>query len=300
MLLKPLTIAAAGLAATAQAFLLPPEITKTDIELIDTLPVAAPVHAETQVLILDCPNCPPLFKFHHGVAKVRNGPSHLELAFSIDHEHDNDRLLLNGFELFPNWDPSNRVLTAAQVPDMPEHKRHGKEHKDKEGKALQSHHKWRPHNKPQEIEQPLGFSLAVRPVAKSPESEDQQLEVIFIGLQIIEVGNSFVDDMPNIHISLFRAPGEQLLLGNIEVTPSQAPGNPMDKQTECTTFLCKWVAAIKKGKKHCGGVMGHHHRQGTPMHRHHNHSWGRLFQKLAHHIVIPVFVGIVAGVAVSV
>ncbi|EOO01616.1 hypothetical protein UCRPA7_2840 [Phaeoacremonium minimum UCRPA7] len=303
MLLKPLTIAAAGLAATTQAFLLPPEISAADIDIIETLPIAAPTTAESQVLKLDCPNCPPLFKFHHGVAKVRNGPSHLELAFTVDHEHNADRLLLNGFELFPNSDPFNNVLTAAQVPDAPESKKHRKEHKDKEGKALQSHHKWRPHNKPQNIEQPLGFSLGVRPVAKSPQSEDDQLEFISIDLQIIEVGNSFVDDIPNIHISLLRAPGEKLMIGNIETTDSQSPSNPMDKQEECTTFICKWKAILAdhvKPKKHCGGMKGHHHHQGAPMYRHRTHSWGKLFQKLTHHIVIPVLVGIVAGVSVSI
>lgn len=301
MLLKPLTIAAAGLAAATQAFLLPPEVSEADIDTITTLPFERPKVAEKQILELDCPNCPPLFKFHHGVAKVRNGPSHLELYFAIDHEYETDRLLLNGFELFPNSDPFNNVLTAAQIPDIPEHKKHHKEHKDKEAKALQSHHKWRPHNKPQNIEQPLGFSLSVRPLVKG---DDDQLELISIDLQIIEVGNSFVDDLPNIHINLVRAPGEKLTIGNIETTDSQTPSTPMDKQEECTTFICKWRAILAdhmKGNKHCGGMKHHHHHhQGAPAYRQHTHTWGRLFNKLAHHIILPVLVGIIAGVSVSV
>ena len=62
MLLKPLTVAAAGL-ATATAFLVPPEVSEADNEIITTLPFpldmdsGVPSIAESQRVSVPCQQC---------------------------------------------------------------------------------------------------------------------------------------------------------------------------------------------------------------------------------------------------
>lgn len=253
-------------------------------------------------------------------------PSHLQLDFAAEQ----GRLTVNGFELYPNSDPFANILVAPQVAEKPEHKKqHNKHHKDgddHDGKALNSHHRFRPDfldGKPHAVEQQLGFSLQVQPVT---ETTDPKLELIVVDLQIIEVGSVFVDGLANVRVHLFKLPENNLLIGQIEQTPSEnkasAPG------AECTTIFCQWRAMIAaqfaKMKMHsCAGMLGHkaggpagahhgqhpesghmgQHQSGHMDHHHHHrhsHGWALLFRKLTSHIVLPVLVGIVAGVTVSI
>jgi len=307
MLLKPLSLAAAGLAATATAFLLPPDITVDDVQ-IDAVDggVQVPKMAERQRLDLNCPGCPIQVVGHHGKMRVANGlDSHLELDFAIDHADGQDRLLLNGFELYPNSDPMRHELTAPHVADIPGHDAGT-------------------------IAPRLGFSLQWHPVAADKLGN---LELMDFELQIIEVGSSFVDGIPAVDIKLIKADGA-LMIGSVRAVESQTgPTTPMEKQEECTTILCKWRAILENQVKHfrhphhkCGkaGKMAHmmqgshkhhngehrHHFGGHmahhdgPPHHHHafrlrEHSWSELFRKFASHILIPVLVGVVAGVSVS-
>ncbi|KAJ4418579.1 hypothetical protein N0V82_005464 [Gnomoniopsis sp. IMI 355080] len=315
MLLRPF-IAATGLAAAANAFLLPPELSKSDIEVVEALPVdalwAAQSDAKAQTVNIECAGCPPVFKNHHGKPKKhhKQHPSHLELDFSIDQS----RLLVNGFELYPNSDPFSNVLVAPQIAHQKKH--HNKHHKDDEHntKALKSHHKFRPHDmKPKAVEQQLGFSLQVQPA----QTTDDVLDLIFVDLQIIEVGSIFVDSLPNVRVHLIKSPENELLIAKIEQIASENTSNTVGNGQECTTILCKWRAIIaaqmaKMNMHGCAGMLGHkaghsgHHSQhhgqnpGHMTHHRHQHGWALLFRKLTSHIILPVLVGIVAGVTVSI
>lgn len=313
MLLRPL-IAAAGLTAVANAFLVPPELSAAEVEAFEAVPVESLAIAQSQTVNLECAGCPPVFKKHHGKPKHhKEHMSHLELDFSIA---DTDRLLVNGFELYPNSDPFSNVLVAPQVAEKHK-KHHNKHHKDAEdgGKALQSHHKFRPNeHKAKVVAQQLGFGLQIHPVTKT---SDEGMDLVVVDLQIIEVGSVFVDGLPNVRVHLIKSPDNQLLIAKIEQTASENAYSPMDdEQKECTTYLCKWraiiAAQLERMKTHgCAGMMGgkaghgdahaHHHGH-KPGHMTHNrqHGWALLFRKLTSHILLPVLVGIVAGVSVSI
>lgn len=141
MIPKQLTTAAA-ISATflsasggVSAFLIPPELSDTDIAFaqevaseinnppsatgLDPITAAASQH---QLIELACPGCPVLIKDRHHNKHhpkvLTDKPNHLELDFKIDHSAGTaggDRLLVNGFELFPNADPLRAQLWAGQV-----------------------------------------------------------------------------------------------------------------------------------------------------------------------------------------
>ncbi|KAK6952073.1 hypothetical protein Daesc_006602 [Daldinia eschscholtzii] len=297
-------ISAAGLAALSNAFLLPPGISESDKDIITTLPVPVQVDAavpralESQNLKLKCPGCPVPIP-HHGKVKIMNDiPSHLDLDFWImpSDNADADRLMLNGFELYPNADPFRNTLTAPVRPDV-----------------LHRQMKKRPNSKGS-MPQTLGFGMQTRPVAKN---EEDSLELIEIQLDIIEVGDVFVDGIPKVQVNVVKTPTGKLMLGEIKTTDSEAAqSNPMDKQEECTTLLCKWKAVVMQKlaglrfHKGCGGRPAHvkgneevkveeTQEPQEPQEPHHGHrqkNWGLLFKNIASHILLPVAVGILAGI----
>lgn len=314
MLLKPLSVAAlVAASATTNAFLIPPQLSELDIEVVEIIekaPLPAIAEPPEKVTVeVDCPGC---------VIRGQDvTPSHLELSFSIDHR-GSDRLLVNGFELYPSADPF-QSLYALQVVDE-KVKEEQKEKRDAEK---------------------LGYTLQVRPVAKD---QDGNLELILVDLQIIEVGDVFVKGIENVRVKLIKAVGgSKLMIGSIETTASQNPVETEDGKTgeECTTLMCEWMAYAKdkmrKMKEHmkakpCHGKgmgkgwgMGHgHHGGASPAHHGHHgfgyghghgdentqrpphfnestnpHSVGKLFKNIASHILLPVLIGVVAGVSVS-
>lgn len=312
-------ITAAGLAvSTTSAFLLPlPDSSDTDT--VTTLPVPfdtdysvkIPQTAELQKLELECPGCPVPVGHHRGdplKAKIKTDiPSHLDLTFSIDHAEDYDRLMLNDFELYPRNENHWEALAAQVLPN--------RDHKDGKHK-LPGHRKQHKH-----ILQPLGYALGTSPAAKST---DDGMELVQMDLQIIEVGNVFVEGVPNVQIKVIKTPEGGLLMGGIETSESvpflKAP-TESEKQEECTTLLCQWRAMLssqmgrfRSGK--CGG-----HRQGQAAghveggHRHphsghgyghgphgqqHRHRFSHLLRNIAFNIVLPIAVGIAAGCVASI
>lgn len=310
MLLRPL-LAAAGLTATAQAFLLPPEISSHDIDILESIPFESVTVAQAQTVDLDCPGCPRVFnQKHHGKGKHNEQPSsHLQLDFSIDQADGGDRLMLNGFELYPNLDPFSSQFVAPQVADRP---KHHKDHKDQgeedNTKSLLSHHKFRPGEGNGVIEQTIGFVIHFHPLENTA---DDELDLIVIDLHIIEVGLTFVDGLPNVRVSLIKLPGDELLLAKIEQIETESVSTPMEDDKECTNMLCKWKAVVaekfNKMKPHgCHGMMGAQPENNQAPPRQPNglfdkpHGWTLLFRKLTSNIILPVLVGIVAGVSVSI
>lgn len=322
MLLRPL-LAVAGLSVATNAILLPPSITSHDVEVVEALPFESAALAQTQSLSLDCPRCPPVFKNHHGKPKHhKQHSSHLELDFSIDRSDGTDKLMLNGFELYPNSDPFTNLLVAPQVADKRKHHNdHDKHMKGDEAhggdnsRVLPSHHKFRPghHGKPKVVEQPLGFSLQIHPVQKTA---DDNLDLVQLDLQIIEVGSVFVEGLPNIRVNMIKSPQDDLMIAKIEQSPSENVSSPKGDEAECTTTLCRLKAIIadkiNKMKMHgCAGMMGgkagHHQGHAQPTSNHDEHygmfnrpnGWSLFFRKVTSHIILPIFVGIIAGVTVA-
>lgn len=325
MLLRPL-LAVAGFSAATHAILLPPGISAHDAEVVEALPFESEALAQTQSLSLDCPGCPPVFQNHHGKPKHhKQHSSHLELDFSIDRSDGTDRLMLNGFELYPNSDPFTNLLIAPQVADKRKHhkdrKNHDKHiqgeeaHDGDNSRFLPSHHKFRPghHGKPKVVEQPLGFSLQIHPVQKTA---DDNLDLVQLDLQIIEVGSVFVEGLPNVRVNMIKSPQDDLMIAKIEQTPSENVSSPKGDEAKCTTTLCRLKAIIadkiNKMKMHgCAGMMGGqaaHHGHAQPTNHHEEHygmfnrpnGWSLFFRKVTSHIILPVLVGIVAGVTVAV
>ncbi|WYZ39200.1 hypothetical protein EsH8_III_001114 [Colletotrichum jinshuiense] len=297
------SLAAAGLAITAtQAFVIVPEISEADNDIVNSLPFEQPSSEfglESHRVKLDCPGCPMPMRQHDGrYHTMTNIENHLELTFSVESDPSGvDHLLVNDFELYPKAASWYSALRAPQVPAFAE--------------AATKHPRKADPNTPQ-----LGYSLGIRPLVKDTE---QKLDLVEIDLQIIEVGNSFVRDVPNVNVKLIKTPSGKLMIANIETTETSVPsrheepahGSPAEG---CTTIYCKWRAAILRNMrgKHCGGRKNHggmrgQHRHGHNGHhahngqiRHHHHTWGQLAKNITSHILLPILIGIVAGVSVSI
>jgi hypothetical protein len=283
MLLKSLAVATSLAITAVNAFIVVPKVSEADEGIFKALPFEAPQSSQLRSIKLDCPGCPLPIRKHHKQSAVLTTdiPNHLELIFGIDSESsDTDRLLLNGFELYPNTDPFHGRLRAPQVPDFVEFAR--------------KHPRPSRHNNPT-----LGYSLSIAPLAKD---EEQQMDLIGLDLEIIEVGDVFVNTIPAINLKLVKTPQGKLMIADIQ-TAEPAPAS----SEECKSLACKWRAIVMqkleqfKSLKGCG-----HMRQGNAaasasqrVQYQRYHSWRQLFRNITSHILLPILIGIVAGVSVS-
>ncbi|RFU73272.1 hypothetical protein TARUN_8983 [Trichoderma arundinaceum] len=270
MLFKPLALAAA-----AAAFVIVPEISEKDESIFKALPVEPvtfqlPAEALGQSLNVPCRQC-------------RGRDTNLKLDFAVE---DGSRLMVNGFELYPHADPWRDDLVADVV--------------RANGDAT---------------ERTLGYSLSVLPRAKD---EDQQLELVDVKLKIIEVGHRFVDDIPVVKVGLIKATTGEIVISDMQLVP--VPEMP------CSSMWCRVKAALKGfGSCHKQMAKGPHPHHGAaesmapdakhhhPHHPHHHdkkphheeeewnspRDWRRLVRNVASHIVLPVLMGITAGVGVA-
>ncbi|ROT34685.1 hypothetical protein SODALDRAFT_82945 [Sodiomyces alkalinus F11] len=293
-------LAATGLAVTtAQASLVVPDVFLDDF--IKALPV---VHADSpaqpvqeQTIKLECPGCPVQLRRGEGRWDTKTDiENYLELKFAIDTTTDAaDRLLVNEFEIYPDSAPWYSSLSAPQILEFTQ--------------AVTSHrHKGRP------LPRPLGYGLSIRPVV-TEEDGGEEVELIEIDLQVIEVGNSFVQGIPNVKVQLLRTASGKLLIASAEKTASTtAPAEtPSGDDVECETTYCRWRSAVMKGLKnmqhHCGGAVqtssqgadqsGHTHEHMPGQYKKH-HTWARLVKNVTWSILLPVIIGLVAGISVSI
>ncbi|KAL6889222.1 hypothetical protein HDV57DRAFT_525263 [Trichoderma longibrachiatum] len=284
MMLKQLVLAAA-----AAAFVIVPEISEQDENIFKALPVEPetlqlPAEALGQSLDVPCRQC-------------RGRDARLRLDFAVE---DGSRLMVNGFELYPHADPWRDDLVAEVV-------RAG-------GGGSSS-------------ERTLGYSLSVLPRARDDE---QQLELVDVKLRVIEVGHRFVDDVPVVKVGLIKAPGGEIVIADMQLMP--VPEMP------CDSIWCRAKSALK-GFGGCHKKMPHEHKgphphphphhgpgakeeeeDGHPHHPHHHEhkphrhqrphhapkeewnserDWRQLVLSVASHIVLPVLMGITAGVGVA-
>lgn len=278
------------LAAAAAAFVIVPEISEQDESIFKALPVEPetlqlPPEALGQSLDVPCRQC-------------RGRDAHLRLDFAVE---DGSRLMVNGFELYPHADPWRDDLVAEVV-------RAG----GGGGGGVAN-------------ERTLGYSLSVLPRAKDDE---QQLELVDVKLRVIEVGHRFVDDIPVVKVGLIKAPGGEIVIADMQLVP--VPEMP------CKSMWCRAKSALK-GFGGCHKKMDHHHKGPHPHHgpgamekveeeegghhphHHHEHKphrhqrphhapeeewnserdWRQLVLSVASHIVLPVLMGITAGVGVA-
>ena len=279
--------AAAGLAATANAFMIVPEISTADSDIVEALPfVEAQTIGQSQTLKLDCPGCPVKIRHHDGHrASKMDVANHLELTFSIDTAGEVDSLLVNDFQLYPTSASWYKTLRAPQVLDITSM---ATKHPQKGQPAM-----------PQ-----LGYTLGIRPVPT--EADDQHLSLVEVDLQIIEVGYSFNDAIPAVSLKLIETPSGKLMIASIDVVkPEEETSKPAGAaEEECQNVFCSWRQSIVKGFKsmapQCHKGHGHAHAQHRkPGHYKHRHTWGRLLQNITWSIVLPVLIGLVAGVSVA-
>ncbi|KAH8838237.1 hypothetical protein MCOR27_010838 [Pyricularia oryzae] len=311
-------IAAAGLAAASEAILLPPgsyDLSSAE-PTFKALPFAIGPDAEDQTVKLDCPGCPIVVAGDSALYRTRAGDSsHLELEFSIDHARSGDRLLLNGFEIYPESDPLGPMPLRAMVkPDTDDY--------ETQHLPIDS--------------QDLGFSLRVNPaMAMSLDGKNQLVAVDF---QVIEIGNTFIQGLDSVHLKMLKKTDSgALMIAQVETGPSENPV-PQSNKEPCRTLMCALMGSMDKimnqvrphrcnhpSHHHMGNfanMMGHigkeapHHAEQAEkaepkpenkvnqgegqIHHHPQRTWASLFKQLSYSIILPILIGIVAGISVSI
>jgi hypothetical protein len=275
--------------ATAAAFVIIPELSEADENIFKALPIVTqplslPIPAESHKVTVPCRQC-----------EGKN--SNLQLHFDVV---DHTRLLLNGFEVYPNADPWHGDLAATV------------ESTDRES-----------------TKQKLGYSLTIAPEAVD---KDSYMELLDVELRVIEVGNRFVDSVPVVNVRLIKAPSGEVVIFEVDTTSAKASGcksmacHAKEVMADAFTALkgfrpfknCHGQPHHGKGKSHHKSrpnqVQTHddleaphkrpHHPHSRPQSQHHfgghhRHEWGRLLTTIAAQIFLPVLMGITAGVGVA-
>ena len=94
----------AALAATAQSFVIVPDVAPADSAFAEVAPLNP--SENLRAVSVDCPGCPVSVPGPDGAAVVAtDAPNHLEMTFSVEASPAGDRFLANGDELDPNPDP---------------------------------------------------------------------------------------------------------------------------------------------------------------------------------------------------
>ncbi|CAK7222319.1 hypothetical protein SCUCBS95973_004802 [Sporothrix curviconia] len=379
----PKALLAAALATSmASAFLLPPS-TDVEVQRkghhhhkgvgaaadsSDDVSMVSPFYHEFTKVKVPCPGCSMQVRKHGKHHKHHKGdgeedndsehtednkdgkiitltdvPNHVNLFLKIDHADNGDRLLANGFEIYPNVDLDNGALMAVQVPDhfhhkgkkhhhdeedkedkedseekkdkkdekneKPEgdeelkkrHRRHRKHHdddndvedksEDGEVKKHRKHHgkehhehdmaetkegKGKFHGKHHGhlVKVPLGYSMQTQVVG---QDDSNGMDVVALALQIIEVNNVFVQNIPAVNIRLIRTPEPTggLMIARIDVdgdaaseqikkldhghrkTDEERMAALKEELDACSNILCRWKAIISSSiKAHHSGCAG--------------------------------------------
>jgi len=295
-------VAATALAGLGQAFLLPPTISSADSEIVNTLPFEDVTITEGVQLALACPGCPVGNLDIAGNEHVSTVKNVLQLDFQIV-KGETDKLQVNGLQIYP-IEPmmSNSFMETLTAPQLIQ---------GEDGK-------WNFAAEPA-----LGYSMGV----KAPvHSDKDDLDLVTIHMEIVEVGNAFIQGVPAIEISLVRTSSGKLMLGNAVLMPVGAMElTPSDGDQECATVVCKWRAIIaaklaklkgchKSGKAAArpnasiDGPKDHdarprpHHGHRPHGHNHHNrhrHTLLRFLRNVSIHVLLPIAIGVAVGITAS-
>ncbi|KAI9780516.1 MAG: hypothetical protein M1839_006634 [Geoglossum umbratile] len=317
MLFRYLTLFC-SLALTAQSILLPPSI-PSDAEGVSDV-----VDSNNRLVRLNCPGC--LFAESDGAGKVYHWDDGVEnalfLNFSIDAASP-EALTLNGVQLFPLQivPPS---LTALQIPSTV----------SLMALNIVTAAYWDTGIMPF-ARLRLGYQLSIHPIR--PMSEGNDFEVLSVSFRVLGIEGKPVMGLDTVEMTLLKSPDNLLYIASLDKT--QASHDPFSinpiaqvgaSEEECKVFplLCKLKtivgdklsgvkASLKKGchKSRPGHAKGDkskgEHFKGHPVGKperphHHGHHRGHGLRKLlyrlkrvAAHIIVPVFIGIAAGMAAT-
>lgn len=290
--------------AVADAFLLPPEISAADTDIIKTLPFEDAVAIDGRVVQINCPGCPVINDIEDKMHSTQVD-SALKLDFRLVHD-EIDRLYLNNLQIYPMSPSAENFLnplTAAQM-------------------IKNYDNAWEYSSTPK-----LGYAISV----SRPATNQGQLDLVSIHVEILEVADVYLPSMPSVEIKLLETPSHKLMIGDALVMEAiTIPAKPKEDEPECTTILCRWraIVADRLSKlKGCGSkaspapaiqvvpahdIHGHHgrpHHDGKhpdgphrPFRHHHRHRHGgfaRFLKGLVIHVVIPVLIGVMVGITAS-
>lgn len=294
-------VLAASLAASASAFLVVSEVSKIEIQ-----PIPANVLEHlVRTVNLDCPKCP--VRMPHGRGYTTKMASHLQMKFEVDLGVAS-RLLVNGFEIYPSVVPF-MPLKAPHIVDMPSRDgmmRGGMMH----GSSSRM-----------KSVDPLGFSALSRTLPPG----DDGMERISLDLHVIEVSSVFVDGIPRIHVELVKDKAGMLAIekiGTVAAEPAATTMSGHKGKPKCSSWMCSWVESLglhwdhwrphcgmgaKNGPKHPGhggphDDKPHHDSKQSPALiepvRSHG-TWVQLARTVVTHVLLPILIGVMAGVAMS-
>jgi len=297
--------AIAAVSVIADGFLLPPKISKADFDIINDLPFEFTAESVAKIVDLKCSGCPvPVVNLDGTTVALQHVDSILELNYTVEHNRNvADRLLLNGVSIFPT--------NMASIEPF---------------KASQKFSKDQPFQTQENVR--LGYEMSLRTVKKDRGG----FELFAINIHVFEVADKFVNDIDSVELLFIKDPSENLFITAYEKKKATSPTELTTGDKDCTSMLCKWQAIIaaklanlkplkgcgSKGKgSKTGAVAGHHKGQGRPHphggrphhgkhhggHRHHQKGFVRFMRMLRNvtiHILIPVFIGVVAGLTASV
>jgi hypothetical protein len=290
----------------ADAFLLPPELSAADTDIIKTLPFEDAVAIDGRVMEINCPGCPVLTDIEDKMHSTQVD-SVLKLDFRLVHDGQ-DRLYLNNLQIYPLNPGAENIFEPLTAPQM----------------IKTDDNTWEYSSSPK-----LGYAISVKHPVSKPNQD--QLDLVSIHVEIIEVANKYLPAMPIVEIKLLETPSHKLMIGDaiIMEPQSQLPSTPATADAqECTTILCKWRAifADRLSKlKGCGSkahlrpavevVPAHkthgHHGRPRPhgsrpngphrpyRHHHKHHGITRLLKGIVMHVVIPILIGVMVGITAS-
>lgn len=288
--------AIAAVSAITDAFLIPPQISKADIDTINTLPFEIAAEGVGKVVDLKCSGCP--------VSAVtldvtlQHVESTLQLNYTVEQNANHaDRLLLNGVSIYPP--------NMASIEPF---------------KASQKFSKDQPFETQDNVR--LGYEMSLRPIKK----DQADLELIAINIHIFEVADKFVDGIDSVELQMIKTPSGKLMIVSCEKKPSTSTTPMITDGKDCTSMICKWQSLLAaklahlKPLKGCGkgkgsktGAVAGHKSQGRPHHggrpqhhgghRHHRHhafaKFKHMIRSFAIHILLPISIGLAAGLTAS-
>lgn len=303
--------AIAACVTASSAFLLPPSISESDIDIIKTLPFEDAIGIDNRVVEISCPGCPVVTDIQ-GKMHTAQVESMLQLNFSLAHESGFDKLMLNGMQIYPLDLRSTTFmepLTASQM-------------------VKADDDTWEYASSPT-----IGYSMSIHhPVVSS---KNDKLDLVSIHIEILEVAGKFLSGLPTVDLKLLETPSHALMIGDAVINkPKSEVSKPTNDAQECTTIVCKWRAIIAdrvsklkgglKGGCHKGKPAvvevaagpkahdkehhsGHGHSNGhgserphKPYRYHHRHGGvRRFFRGLVLHIFVPVLIGVMFGITAS-
>ncbi|KAG5921246.1 hypothetical protein E4U42_005931 [Claviceps africana] len=169
----------------------------------------------------------------------------------------------------------------------------------------------------------LGYSLGVFPEAAGPASRPRLVDV---ELRVMEVGDRFVDGVPAVSVRLLEAQGGRIVIADVAVAPSRVSG--------CDSLACRAREGVAdalralRGLRPWRGCHGHGRGRGSGWHlrggehrggrqdenaamqlpqggdswaslQSRRHEWRRILTHIAAQVLLPVLMGITAGVGVA-